>query len=289
MDGVAHIRSAATGVWAVVRLLRPLNMVMFLAGVAVGGALGAGVAAFVGEHAVRLGVAACSAALIGGGANSLNDVFDLEVDRLNRPDRPLPSGQVPVAVAWSLWGIGSALGVALALPLSHAHVVMAGAAVLLLAAYSLWLKRLPVVGNLVVAGVVGLSLVYGGWAVGAPAAALPGAAFALLTTLAREVTKDVEDVAGDAVVRSRTLPLTAGSGAAAWTVAGVVAVTVLLTPVPYLVLGYGGLYLLLVLLADVLMLQAMADVLRDPVRQAGTVSGLLKGAMLAGLAALALA
>ena len=29
----------------------------------------------------------------------LNDVFDVEVDRVERPERPLPSGQIPVGWA----------------------------------------------------------------------------------------------------------------------------------------------------------------------------------------------
>lgn len=289
MDVNDRLPPVAARVWAVVRLLRPLNMVMFLAGVVVGGVLSAGTETFVGAAATRLTGAAVSAALIGGAANSLNDVFDVAVDRLNRPERPLPSGQLPVAVAWGVWGLGSVGGLALAAWLSSAHLAMAAAAVALLAAYSVWLKRRPLVGNLVVAGVVALSLIYGGWAVGGAAAALPGAAFAFLTTLAREVAKDIDDVVGDAVVRSRTLPLVAGPNVAGRTAAAVVALTVLLTPVPYLALSYGGLYLLVVLVADLLMLRALGLLLNAPARDARWASEVLKGAMLAGLVALALA
>ncbi|NBC18982.1 MAG: hypothetical protein GVY18_16905 [Bacteroidetes bacterium] len=289
MNLTARLQPVAVRAWGVVQLLRPLNMVMFLVGVVVGGVLSAGAAAFTGVSATRLAMAAASAALIGGAANSLNDVFDVEVDRLNRPERPLPSGRLPVGVAWAVWGVGSGGGLVLAAVLSGAHLVMAGGAVVLLAAYSVWFKRLPLVGNAVVAGVVALALVYGGWAVGGAATTLPGAAFAFLTTLAREVAKDIDDVAGDAVVRSRTLPLVAGPGVAAWVVAGVVAVTALLTPVPYLMLDYAGLYLLTVLGADLLMLRALGLLLHDPAQNARGASELLKGAMLVGLAALALA
>ena len=46
---------------------------------------------------------------------ALNDVFDLEVDRAERPGRPLPSGQVSSATAAWLGGLGLLLGPSLAL------------------------------------------------------------------------------------------------------------------------------------------------------------------------------
>lgn len=41
----------------------------------------------------------------------LNDVFDLEIDRIERPKRPLPSGQIAVAQAWALGFVMLLLGV----------------------------------------------------------------------------------------------------------------------------------------------------------------------------------
>lgn len=53
----------------------------------------------------------------------LNDVFDLELDRDEQPDRPLPSGRIPVGVAqaigWTALLIGLGLAVAAAVQLEH--------------------------------------------------------------------------------------------------------------------------------------------------------------------------
>jgi 4-hydroxybenzoate polyprenyltransferase len=46
---------------------------------------------------------------------ALNDVFDVEVDRLERPERPLPSGRVSTRAAASLGGLGLVIGPVLAL------------------------------------------------------------------------------------------------------------------------------------------------------------------------------
>lgn len=269
-------------------LLRPLNVVMFAAGVGVGGVLTAGGLEMASGAVARLAVAACSAALIGGAANAINDVFDLDTDRVNRPGRPLPSGRATPREARVLWALATLAGLVLAATLSAEHVAIALASAMLLYGYSVLFKRMPVVGNVIVALVLALSLVYGGLAVGGPGPALVGAAFAFFATLAREIVKDLEDVRGDAAVHARTLPIVAGEQTAVYAAAAVTLLAVLLTPVPYLTMGYSGLYLLLVLATDALLLRAVALLLGVSGEvQAGRASRALKGAMMMGLAALA--
>lgn len=275
--------------WAAVRLLRPLNVAMILVGVALGGVLSGGVGAVQGVAAARLLRAALSAAMIGAAANALNDVFDLEIDRVNRPERPLPSGLVSVGAARGLAGVGTAGGLVLAATLSTTHLTLALGVVGMLLVYNAALKRVALAGNAVVALVIGTALLYGGWAVGPPGPALIGAAFAFLTTLAREIVKDIEDVAGDAAAGARTLPLVLGVGASTRAVLGLLVVTLLLTPLPFLVLDYTGLFLVLMLAADGLLLRALWLLLDpQPEQQARQASQVMKAVMAAGMAALAL-
>ncbi|MDX1532389.1 MAG: geranylgeranylglycerol-phosphate geranylgeranyltransferase [Rhodothermales bacterium] len=288
---------------ALVQLSRPLNVGMMLAGVAVGGLLAAGGAAFSAPAAGPLVLAMVSAALIGAGANAINDVFDLAIDRVNRPDRPLPSGRLTVGAARAAWAGASALGIGLAAFLSLLHLVVAAASVALLWAYSAWLKRLPLAGNLAVALVLALAIGYGGFAV-RPAgweAVLLGAAFAFGVTFAREVAKDVEDTAGDAVGGARTLPLAWGTTPAVWLTAASVGGVLALMPLA-LPAGLGADFLALVLPAAGLLLAgtwallgADADAAaeeepRDALAaRAGRASALYKAAMLCGLLALGIA
>jgi geranylgeranylglycerol-phosphate geranylgeranyltransferase len=273
-----------------VRLVRPLNIVLFFAGVTLGGVLAGGAEAF--EDGGRLVLAMLSAACIGAGANAINDVFDLEIDRVNRPGRPLPAGAVSVGAARALWAVSSALGIGLGAALSAWHLGLAVFAVLLLYGYSAWLKRTPFVGNLVVALILGLAIVYGGLAVTPTGwdVLLLGAGFAVGSTLAREVAKDIEDMVGDAAEGARTLPLVAGPGVAVGVVVGVVGVTLAGFPLA-LPAGLGADFFALGLPAAGLLLAAAWALLgasdETLERRAGRASALLKGAMLAGILALA--
>ena len=271
----------------VVRLLRPGWLVVIMMGVALGGVLVAGAAALEGNLWQRLLLAMCSQALIGGAAFSLNDLFDLATDQVRQPERPLASGVLsPKGARW-VWGLGSAVGVALGGWLSVAHGVMAAVVVFLLYAYSAHLKRTVLVGNLVVALVAALALVYGGWAVGTPAAALIGAAFAFLTVLAYEVVQDLEVTLAEPSPSIRTLPAVHGPGAATRTATVLLACTIILAPLPFLFFNYGGLYLLLALLADGLFLSALWQLQARPsVAAAQATRRLLAWAMLLGLSAL---
>ena len=287
----ASLSHHASGLQGVVRLVRPLNVVMFFAGVALGGLLGAGLEAFSGLHGRALVLAMWSAALIGAGANAINDVFDLEIDRVNRPDRPLPSRAVSVGTARLVWMATALVGVGLSALLSPLHLGIALGAVVLLYAYSAWLKRMPLAGNLAVALILGVAILYGGLAV-APegsAALWLGAAFAFVTTLAREIAKDVEDMIGDEVEGARTLPLSAGPRVAVAITLVLIVLTLAALPAGLPLLGSA--FLALALPAAGLLLAAAWALLCANVervtQQAGRASGLLKAAMLAGILALA--
>lgn len=293
MDAASTIeRSLRAQLSGLVRLVRPLNVVMFFAGVALGGLLAAGPSAFVGDDGWALALAMLSAACIGAGANAINDVFDVAIDRVNRPSRPLPSGVVTVGAARSVWAVSAALGIGLSAFLSLVHLGIATFSVLLLYGYSARLKKTPLAGNLAVALVLGLAILYGGLAV-APSGwgvLFLGAGFAVGTTLAREVAKDIEDAVGDATEGARTLPLVAGPNVAIGVAVGVTAATLAAFPLA-LPAGLGADFFLLALPAAGLLLAAIWALLRASgqrlERDAARASLLLKAAMIAGILALA--
>lgn len=116
---------------------------------------------------------------------ALNDVFDLEVDRAERPGRPLPSGRVAVLSAAWLGGVGLALGPGLALAGGGSGAAaVAVALALCILGYDAGLKRTPL-GPAVMGACRGLNLLMGlahASHLGGAAAWCAAAAFGLFVT-----------------------------------------------------------------------------------------------------------
>ncbi|NND73278.1 MAG: geranylgeranylglycerol-phosphate geranylgeranyltransferase [Rhodothermales bacterium] len=271
---------------AIVEIVRPGNIVMMMFGVVVGLIIAAGPAQVVDPStAIPLALAALSVALIGAGANIHNDVADLEIDRVNRPGRVLPSGRMTPGVAQWLGFLFSFLGIAVAFGISFKHVAVALVCTGLLYLYNSRLKRSGVTGNIVIGIVTSLSLLYGALVSGESGSVWLGILFAFLLTLAREIVKDVEDIVGDSAAKSQSLPIGAGIERSARVVRFIVIVTIVLLPLPYM-FGNSGLYLVSIIPVGVMLLEMLRQLLS--VENARSLSRMLKYSMFLGLVSLAL-
>ncbi|GGL30253.1 geranylgeranylglycerol-phosphate geranylgeranyltransferase [Halarchaeum grantii] len=256
-------------------LCRPLNAVLAgvltLIGAYVAGRPLAG-AALVAALATVFAVAA---------GNAINDYFDREIDRINAPERPIPRGAVSprAALAFSVALFAAAVVLALSLPM--VAVAIAAVNLVALVAYTKLFKGLPGAGNAVVAYLGGSTFLFGAAAVGRPLAGAVLALLAALSTLAREVVKDVEDVAGDREEGLNTLPIAVGERPALLVAAGVLALAVLASPLPYVTDLFGVAYLAVVVPADAVMAYAAYLAFSDPTR----AQGLLKYGMVLAAAA----
>jgi geranylgeranylglycerol-phosphate geranylgeranyltransferase len=239
-----------------------------------GNAIAAGVLTFTGsfvaggfEVAPVPVVAAVAATVFATAAgNAVNDYFDREIDRVNRPDRPIPRGAVTArgALAFSVLLFIGAVVAAVLLPL--VAVAIAVANLLALVAYTKLFKGLPGVGNAVVAYLTGSTFLFGGAAVGrvGDPAVVVLFALAALATLSREVVKDVEDIAGDRAEGLRTLPIAVGETLALRAGAAALVVAVAASAVPYLMGTFGLVYVVLVVPADAAMLDGVRRSFSDP-------------------------
>ena len=144
-------------------------------------------------------------------ANSLNDFIDFKIDQVNRPDRPLTAGLVKrnTALIFSvLLFIG---GSVTALFLSKLAAMIAILIVLpLIISYNLKLKQLPLVGNIVIALILGLTFVFSGAVFGNIKPMIIPCFLAFGLTLVRELVKDIEDMEGDHLAGLTTFPIIAG-------------------------------------------------------------------------------
>jgi len=140
---------------AYLELLRPANVVTALADVLAGFA----VAGLGNPHALPW-LLTSTACLYGGGV-VLNDVFDRRLDAVERPERPLPSGRVPVANAAILGGTLLAAGVLAASRATGAAGMVATTIAGLVLLYDGWGKRQLVFGPINMGACRGLNLVLG--------------------------------------------------------------------------------------------------------------------------------
>jgi 4-hydroxybenzoate polyprenyltransferase len=166
------------------------------------------------------------AAVLNAASNALNQIYDLDIDRVNKPKRPLPSGRLPLNDAW-IFTIATYL-VALALAWLVAPggrhecfwIVLAATAITVLySAPPFRTKRLGIWANVTIAIPRGVLLKVAGWsAVKTMFGVEPwfiGAIFGLFL-LGASTTKDFADMHGDARGGCRTLPIVYGVSRAAW-------------------------------------------------------------------------
>jgi geranylgeranylglycerol-phosphate geranylgeranyltransferase len=225
--------------------------------------LGAFVAGGVGVELAATGAAVLATVFATGAGMAINDYFDREIDSVNRPERAIPRGAVSArgALVWS--GVLFVGAVVAAAVLPVLAIAIAVVNLLALVAYTEWFKGLPAVGNVIVAYLTGSTFLFGGAAVGAPLAPSVLFVLAALSTLSREVIKDVEDVAGDREEGLRTLPIAVGERRALYAATAALVVAVVASPVPYLLGTFGVAYLALVVPADLGMVYAAVEAYGD--------------------------
>lgn len=169
--------------------------------------------------------------LIAAGGYVINDIIDYKTDLINKPDKIIIEKYLSKKSAYLLYGIITLIGAAIAWFLANyiqqkILFLIYPTAVLALFFYSKYLKKMPLWGNLIVAvfcaGVAGIVLfseraafvdiletqpilgnkimvLFSGYIV-----------FAFITTLLREIIKDMEDEEGDRKTGLRTFPIYAG-------------------------------------------------------------------------------
>lgn len=192
-------------------------------------------------------LAATAGSLIGAAGNTINDIFDIAIDRVNKPGRALAAALVSAPAATISAVVTAVLGILLSIPLGTTALLIAVGTVILLYAYSAWLQHLPLVGNAVVAFLTGMAFIYGAAVFGNPAAGMIPALFAFAFNLAREVLKDIEDMHGDSLLDVSTFPIVAGTRAALLLVSIILVTIILGSGLPYVLSGYNAAYLWVVI------------------------------------------
>ena len=254
-----------------------------------------------------------SVVLLAAGGNVINDYFDFELDKEFKPERPLATGAISLnsalylhmALVFSSIGLGFYLGWIN----SNTHIVYVYViSAILLYLYSSFLKKIPLAGNVVIAGLSAfvfmllvifevnfLNAIHANHLFETTPYAFAiimmqmkfYAGFAFLTSLARELVKDIEDHTGDEAYRINTFAVQYGDTATKWLVA--VILMVLIGLLAYFIIDFykaqaikDALYLGIAVVLPALITLVLIITAKEA-KQYYRVSGLIKLIMVLGI------
>jgi len=269
---------------AAVEITRPHNMAAAALSVVVGYSVAGG------RDAHDALFAAAVTALVTGAGNVINDYYDVSIDRVNKPRRPLPSerlGRRGALVYYAMLTAAACAAAAWLLPARLAWLVVLWQAALFV--YAARAKRVFLAGNLLVAAIASSAFLAGAILAGDPAAAKVPMGIAFVFVLSREVVKGGEDLAGDAAAGVGTLAVRLGPRRAATVAAALMLGLAAALPAPAIAGYYGATYFwLMEALVVPMLVVAAVVVVRRPERAAfARVSWMLKAGMFVGILAIA--
>jgi len=265
------------------KLTRPQNNLIAALSVLVGALVAGNI-----EYWWGVVFACISAFFISGGGNCINDFFDVEIDRINKPFRPLARGEVSKISALWFSGFLFLAGLSLSLSIRPLSVMIATAAIIFLIFYSSILKRKFFWGNFTVSLVAALAFVYGGITTRDFKLSLIPAVFAFLFHMGREIIKDVQDLKGDLSLNVSSFPIRFGTRFSLIFATLIFSLLIFLTSLPYLFDIFSFLYLIMVILGvDLVLFYVLLSMWKDPSNSnLGRLSTILKIDMFLGLAAI---
>ncbi len=223
-----------------VRILRPINIIISAGTVLVCADI---LNAF--ENILLLFSAVFTVGFLIGGANIFNDIQNKKEDNINKPDKPIAAGYISLKAAgnYAKAFFISGTGMCFFLPMSAALLVWFIAFPLVII-YSLKLKSVPLVGNGVIAFLLGLTFIFCGLVFGDIWPMIVPACLAFFLTFVRELTKDIEDIKGDKRAGLNTFPIVFGLNKAVPLVIVLSVTTAIFSFIPYLIKLYSVFYLL---------------------------------------------
>ena len=234
------------------------------------------------ETLVALVITAC----VTGLGNVINDYYDLDIDTVNKPHRPLPSGALSPRVALFGYAVGTLAVIAASFVLlSREWLALVVAWQILLFLYARYAKRTLLLGNLLISAIVSSAFFGGALFTGDLRAVAFPVALSFLLVLGRELVKGGEDIDGDRAGGAHTLAVRVGARRTAVGGSLVLLLCVLVVPVPGLMEVYGRWYLAaaeLIFVPGILL--AVITILRSPDRAAlRRTSRILKVQMFLGV------
>jgi len=216
------------------RLTRPVNCLMVGFAVIVGAALvNPSVLSLYWQNLIFGFV---TGFMLTAASMAINDYYDREIDSINEPNRPIPSGLIKPNEALAFAFILTTIGFATAYLTNIPCFAIAIIAWIVFVTYTTVGKQTGLLGNFLVSTCVTVPFIYGNYTVAGTIELniLIFVSMAFLSNTGREITKGIVDVKGDEMQNVKTLAVRYGEKNAAIAAAILYLLAVLLTPIPWL-------------------------------------------------------
>ena len=276
----------STGFKSFIQITRPVNFVITFLSVIVAAAI-----CVEGDYQVyKIILTGFSASLTLSAGNIINDIKDIETDKVSHPKRPLAAAKITVNQAKAEYVLFTIIALLLSFFINPQAFVIAITATILLYLYSYYFKTILILGNIIISILTGLVFIYGGVAVNNPLAALIPAVFAFLINLIREVVKDMQDVEGDLKQGVITFPGKFGFSSSKLLVAELTVLLILVTLYPFITRLYKIEFIILIMaVVNPLLVYSLKILFKDhSSSNLNKISNILKLNMFIGLIAILL-
>lgn len=269
---------------SIFKIIRPLNCLITFLSILVGGII----CSDKNQVTIELIIAGFIGFIVTAAGNIINDYFDVEVDRINRPYRELAQGNISSQSVLILFLALSVSAFLLSLRFKFNISIIVLLTIFLLFLYSFKLKQISLVGNFTVSFLTGFAFIFAGVIVGNVNDSFIPAVFAFLINFNREIIKDAEDIEGDSKIGLKTFPIKFGIGASKYLILTVSVSLLLFTIVPFIFKIYRIEYFLIVMVfVNPILVYSIKSLFEDSSKKnIGKISRLLKACMFAGLFAI---
>ncbi|MHA1350237.1 MAG: geranylgeranylglycerol-phosphate geranylgeranyltransferase [Promethearchaeota archaeon] len=200
-----------------IEIARPVNCLMGALTVVIG-LLNTRLDVLLEKFTVNIILGVLTYIFLAASTNIINDIYDIEIDKINRPERPIPRDSISLKQAKELFFLY--LIIAIILSLLNTLIISLTLINLILVSffgfigwvYAKWGKRSGFLGNIIVGISYSIGLVYGGYLNGPiiPPYILYFFLTAFSLLVAREIVKGCEDIEGDKNQGVKTLAIKIG-------------------------------------------------------------------------------
>ena len=240
--------------FALLSLIRPINSFMIGLAVVVGIAIGSPDMLFsrLTIYGFITGFSISSYSMI------INDIYDIEIDKVNQPERPLAKQIISINTALSLSLILLLIGLTSSLLISYYNIIITAIFSILSWFYNIWCKKQGIIGNSIVASSMSIPFIFGGVITGNISLLVWSISLiAFLSGMGREIIKTIADVEGDKIKGIKSVSIQFGSRNAMLIACGFIIISILISFIPVYLNLIQIYYIPLLILTDLILLYSI--------------------------------